>query len=120
MPYKDPIQARAANRRSYYKLKGKHPSWAKQNVAWVKDYKRRYTLEKKYGLSFEQYTQLLTAQGGGCAICGHPPKTKPLHVDHNHKTKVNRGLLCFRCNYGLSWFQEDISRLEAAAQYLRG
>jgi Recombination endonuclease VII len=41
---------------------------------------------------------MLAEQGGGCAICGAEPKTKRLHVDHDHKTGAVRGLLCFRCN----------------------
>jgi hypothetical protein len=48
-------------------------------------------------------------QNGGCAICGSYPKTRSLHVDHEHvknfkklppeeKKIYVRGLLCFRCN----------------------
>ena len=44
---------------------------------------------------------MLAEQGGGCAICGAPPKTRRLHVDHDHKTGEIRGLLCYRCNKAL-------------------
>ena len=56
---------------------------------------------KELGVTDEQYAAMLKAQGGGSAICGNPPKTRRLHVDHDHKTGKVRGLLCFRCNRAL-------------------
>jgi hypothetical protein len=53
------------------------------------------------GITDQEYERLLGEQEGGCAICGNPPKTRRLHVDHNHRTGKVRGLLCFRCNRGL-------------------
>lgn len=51
-----------------------------------------------------EYDQLLTKQNGVCAICGRPPKTRRLDIDHDHKTGAIRGLLCVRCNRALpSW-----------------
>lgn len=50
---------------------------------------------------------MLTAQGGGCAICGAKPKTRRLHVDHDHASGAVRGLLCHRCNRALpTWVTE--------------
>lgn len=46
----------------------------------------------------ELYDRLIAAQGGVCAICGAPPKTRRLHIDHDHRTDRVRGLLCQRCN----------------------
>jgi hypothetical protein len=60
---------------------------------------RRMRLVSAYGLTPEQYETMLARQGGVCAICGHPPKTRRLAVDHDHgESKRVRGLLCFRCN----------------------
>ena len=53
---------------------------------------------KKYGLSRENYFQLLKDQNGCCKICNN--KTE-LVIDHNHKTNKVRGLLCHRCNWQL-------------------
>jgi hypothetical protein len=50
-------------------------------------------------MTVEQYDRMFKAQKGVCAICGRPPKTVRLAVDHNHKTGKVRGLLCFRCNF---------------------
>jgi hypothetical protein len=47
----------------------------------------------------EEYERRLAAQGGGCAVCGRPPKVgKRLCTDHNHKTGLKRGLICHICN----------------------
>ena len=67
----------------------------------------------------ETRDRLLAEQGGVCAICGNPPKTRGLSIDHDHKTGAVRGLLCFRCNRALpaylSW-----KWLVAAAMYVNG
>jgi hypothetical protein len=41
-------------------------------------------LLKTYGITLAEYNKMLVEQGGGCAICGRPPGTKRLHVDHDH------------------------------------
>ena len=86
---------------------------------------------KRYGISPTQYRELLAKQGGGCAICGatnSPDVCKTarsstgrrrLHVDHDHKTGVVRGLLCSSCNIALGKFRDDASIIERAAMYLR-
>jgi hypothetical protein len=56
---------------------------------------------RELGVTDEDYERMLEAQGGHCALCPSTPKTKRLHVDHNHRTGTVRGLLCFRCNRGL-------------------
>lgn len=64
--------------------------------------KRDYLLRKKYGITVEDYAELLAAQGGVCAICEQEPSDgMQLHVDHCHATGVVRGLLCFQCNWYL-------------------
>lgn len=74
---------------------------------------------KQLGVTDEQYERLLAAQGGGCAICGATPKTRRLHVDHDHKTGAVRGLLCYRCNRFLhGWMTAQW--LNRAGAYLCG
>lgn len=58
-------------------------------------------IEKTYGLTSEQYDELLKRQGGKCAICRARPKSKRLAVDHDHQTGAVLGLLCSRCNHDL-------------------
>lgn len=63
---------------------------------------------------------MLDNQGGKCAICLLPPRGKlPLNVDHDHKTGLVRGLLCWTCNHRLLPASRDnAGRLLAASKYL--
>ena len=71
---------------------------------------RRRAPRRNRDLDFSEddYTLMLDAQGGRCAICGATPKTRRLHVDHEHRPPYRvRGLLCHRCNRALpSWVTE--------------
>lgn len=69
-------------------------------------YAREYNL-RRYNLTPEEYEAILEYQGGVCAICDHPPKSKNLAVDHDHKTGLVRGLLCYMCNYTLGGMGGD-------------
>ncbi len=74
-------------------------------------------LGRAYGLTPSDYDFLVAVQGGVCAICGRAEE-KGLHVDHEHKTGLVRGLLCGRCNKGIGLFDEEPARLDAAKGYL--
>lgn len=80
---------------------------------------RKSHLKRKYGITPEEYDELLSAQDGVCQICGRPPRDDiSLHVDHEHSSGRIRGLLCFRCNNALGDFDDDHDRLGAALTYL--
>jgi hypothetical protein len=80
---------------------------------------RRSHLKRTFGITPEEYEARLAEQGGGCAVCGRPPKAgKSLHVDHDHDTGYVRGLLCFSCNAALGHFQDDLERIDAALIYV--
>src|ERR1035437_5087630 len=73
--------------------------------------KRAFHLKKRYGLTTEDYQTLNLSQQGRCAICRKTPEEVKqtrltLAVDHNHTTKVVRGLLCDRCNRNLGWYEK--------------
>lgn len=81
------------------------------------------------GSSWEQardnYTALLEAQGGKCAICHRPEEYKypsgtprELAVDHKHSTGRVRGLLCCSCNRAIGLLEEDLLRIEEALIYI--
>jgi len=84
--------------------------------------KREESRIKSYGLSLQEYDDMMEAQGGGCAICGSSdPKTPRggrFCVDHNHETNEVRGLLCSSCNRALGLFGDDPNVLSKAVVYL--
>jgi hypothetical protein len=81
---------------------------------------RNQQLRAQYGMSLEDYERMLQEQSGRCAICPSEvgAKGKSLAVDHCHETGRVRGLLCARCNVGIGMFQDDVSRLRNAIEYL--
>ena len=80
---------------------------------------RNYDLARLYGITLADYERLFARQKGRCAICR---KTSPrtLHVDHCHRTRALRCLLCSRCNLGLGHFGDDVRLVRRAAAYLDG
>jgi hypothetical protein len=76
-------------------------------------------LIRKYGITAEQYAEMLEGQQGLCAICLRPPGKKRLHVDHCHSSGRVRGLLCDDCNLGIGKLGDDAARVTSAAAYLQ-
>lgn len=93
-----------------------------QNSRVSANARRKY----KYGITEMEYEELFAKQNYRCAICKKVPaaigghkKINGLHLDHCHRTKKVRGVLCYGCNVGLGNFRDDPQTLEAAAKYLR-
>lgn len=92
---------------------------ARQRTPAVKQRHQELHLQRTFGLSLTDYDVLVTAQGGGCAICFGPPDYfGRFHVDHDHATGEIRGLLCQRCNRGLGHFRDNPDLLIEAAEYI--
>jgi len=70
----------------------------------------------RYGISIEEYENLILSHCGKCAVC---KKTDKLFVDHDHKSGKVRGLLCRKCNTGLGYFRDDVEILKSAIKFLR-
>jgi hypothetical protein len=75
-------------------------------------------LQRRYGLSREDYETLLARQGGACGICKQPV-AEALVVDRSRATGRVRGLLCRRCKAALPWFRDDHALLLRAIAYLK-
>lgn len=118
MPYKtgtwgEQAKARSKNRNDYFKSRALHTS----------------NLKRRYGITSEQYDQMLKKQKGLCAICKNKENAKSynkqssapqrLAIDHCHKTGLVRGLLCFSCNRGIGYLKDDIKLLSNAIKYLQ-
>ena len=92
------------------------------------DENRRGHLLRAYGLTVEQYDEMLVTQGGKCAVCPTEAgtTTRSFAVDHDHsccpgkKTcgRCIRGLLCTNCNMALGLVKEDRETLESMIAYL--
>jgi hypothetical protein len=78
-------------------------------------------LKNDFGISLNEYNEMLKQQNDKCAICGKSSEeNKPmLAVDHDHKTNKVRGLLCSSCNNGLGRFFDNTEYLTNAIKYLQ-
>lgn len=89
------------------------------NRRFCSDYckNRVASLRKNYGLSVEQYRQMLP-KDGKCPICGKRPKKWV--VEHNHETGLITGLCCTGCNVGLlAHSKHDPEIVERLLEYLK-
>lgn len=79
--------------------------------------RREKNLKYTYGLSEEDYLEMLGEQDNRCGICrkSHSPR---LFVDHCHTTGEVRGLLCQHCNSLLGFSKDNKETLSRAAKYL--
>ena len=82
---------------------------------------RKARLKKEYGITPEQYDEMLKCQDNRCAICErHQSEFKiRLAVDHCHHTGKVRGILCSDCNKSLGGFKDGVGMLNKATAYLQ-
>jgi hypothetical protein len=82
---------------------------------------REYNLKRHYGITLEQYNEMLEKQDHRCAVCEkHRDDMKiNLAVDHDHKTGEIFGLLCSYCNRYLIGRQRDWRKYDNAAKFLK-
>ena len=81
-------------------------------------YKKEWNI-KKYGLSLEDYNNMLDKQNHNCEICSVSFLDNKHFIDHCHTTNKVRGLLCLNCNTGLGHFKDNTERLTQAINYLQ-
>ena len=92
--------------------------------AQLKISRRRNFLKSEYGITIDQFNELLAKQNGCCAIClrHYSELDRSLAVDHRHggprKGEIT-GLLCTHCNHRIVGRHNDPEMLERAAAYLR-
>lgn len=92
--------------------------WTKKNGRDVEG-QRAFYLKRTYGITPQEYENLLIVQKYKCSIC----KTALMgggqtHLDHDHKTKKIRGMLCTNCNRALGHFKDNVNILKEAIEYL--
>ncbi len=78
---------------------------------------------RKFGISIDQVIAVESLTGTPCPICSatmtRQRGLRLLCIDHDHETGFVRGVLCSSCNTALGMFNDDPTRLRAAADYLR-
>lgn len=120
--------AKAWRDRNPDRVKELNRQWHAANVGHRAEYNRDYYrrakrsmhLNKKFGLTEDQYDTMLIAQNNHCATCLEPDRSnKRLAVDHCHKTGKIRGLLCANCNRGIGLFEDDPELMQKAIDYLK-
>lgn len=84
---------------------------------------------KKYGLSQQEWLDLLQQQGGVCAVCKRVPDNGRLCTDHEHvkgwkklapehRKLYVRGQLCFFCNHYYCSRAITVEKAKAVVAYL--
>lgn len=91
--------------------------------AYNKKHHRRIHYKRSYGITPEQYNEMLKAQNGVCAICKKPAASlgvgkRPFVVDHCHHTDRIRGILCYGCNRAIV-IMENPELYRIALAYLK-
>ena len=92
--------------------------WHDENVDY--DYRRTFSLKKRYGITQEDFERLHNQQNGLCALCSKPFK-KIARVEHCHTTGKVRGLVCDGCNLNIAYyekFEKNPELIEKIVKYL--
>ena len=79
-------------------------------------------MERRYGITIEEYDIMFIRQDGKCDICGSSGFAKGksrMNIDHCHTTGKVRGLLCNNCNSGIGKLKESESIMLNAIEYIK-
>lgn len=121
-------RCRLCERKYYQKYRDVKLNRAKHRMRYQenKDRWKDLQLQKDFGITLEDYNNMLDKQNGVCKICGMPETRivvqgtiASLSVDHDHTTGRVRGLLCNHCNRLLGFANDSAEILLNAADYLQ-
>jgi recombination endonuclease VII len=118
MPYKDPKKELERQKR-----RRQTPEWKeyerrrRQTQKW-KDAAAARSRKHLYGITREQYAEMLQQQDNRCKIC--LKSFGKVFVDHDHKTNKVRALLCPRCNTAVGYFEATPALPYRIELYLKG
>lgn len=114
---RDREKKKAANKRHRENNRAAYNAYQKK---WRGNNPQAYadiSLRSRFGITLEQYEDLLRAQDSVCPICLCKP-VSPV-VDHDHKTLEVRGILCRTCNIGIGMLKDDPELIKRALTYLK-
>ena len=107
--------------RGYYEVTcWKHAKDGTLRPSATKQAIRNYNLWNQRGITFNDRQVMFEEQDGRCAICGREESefSRPLGVDHNHKTGQIRKLLCNHCNSVVGIVETQMDLVKKAEMYL--
>jgi hypothetical protein len=93
----------------------KNGTWLCKSCYIKQSVNNRY--KREYSTSRNKLKKILKEQKNLCCICQINIKNV-YHIDHNHKSKKVRGLLCKKCNIGLGMFRDNPAVIFNAYNYL--
>ena len=115
--YETKKKYRLENKESFKKYQR---DYKEQNREAYARYQKNSGLKKNYGITIDQYEQLLLDQDFTCVICEQKLDLgRNTCVDHDHSTGKVRGILCRQCNRTLGLLKDSESLLQNALDYLR-
>ena len=83
------------------------------------EYRQRYNLRTRFGLTTEEFSDMIVEQNSMCKICGDGfDETNKPQIDHNHETGKVRGLLCRNCNTSLGLLKENTDTILNMISYI--
>ncbi len=91
-------------------------NWAQNNPEKRRLQSFKSHIRKKYGISLDEYNNLLVDAENRCESCG---RESPLVIDHNHETGQIRGILCWNCNVAAGHCGDDAELLYCLADYMK-
>jgi hypothetical protein len=77
------------------------------------------TIKRKYGITKEDYYNMLIKQNGLCGICNLPMTHEDTNIEHDHNTGKFRSLSHKKCNTLIGFCNERIEILQNAINYLK-
>ena len=109
-----------------YACKACNAAYVAANRERIRDYMVTHHRFHNYGLTAEQYADMLARQHNRCASCSRSFEEVRTHIDHNHRCcpgtrscgKCVRGILCPACNTTASHVENGRAALVQA--YLEG
>src|SRR6266849_488145 len=110
-----------------FRYKEKREEILAKNLIWKNNNRERHRwlnknnkYQKRYGITIDQKVELIKAQNNKCMICLQDMGLfSKAFVDHDHKTRKVRGILCDSCNRGIANFKVNTDLLQSAIRYLQ-
>lgn len=124
MPRTDKLREKQYYEDNKERIKQVQKQWRDANKEKLRAAKRK----RNYGLTQEQYDQMLKDQNKACEICEittdqlalkYPSSYhKNLVVDHCHYSGKVRSLLCHHCNLFVGYLESKQDVLQKAVEYI--